>query len=468
VRLKATIWFFVCSVLQRGIAVITTPIITRLLSTADYGQYDVFHSWLSIITVIATLQLSAGVYTMGIVKFSGEEKVFTSSLQGLNLTLCLFWTVAYFAFHDFWNRVLMLTTVQMLAMLLMIWCTAAFHFWMTTQRNQYRYRLLVLVTLLISLAKPLVEIIFIVNAEDKVTAYILGMALVEMVGYTWFFFIQMYQGKKFFSAKYWKYAVLFNLPLIPHYLSSTVLASSDRIMIQRMVGASEAGIYGLAYSISQVMLMVNDALNKTMSPWLYQKIRDKDYRAMPKVVYSSLLMIACANLFLIAVAPELVAVFAPAPYYDAVYVIPPVAMGVFVQYLYLCFAPFEFYFEKRIWTTIGTVTSATVNLLLNYFFIGKFGYYAAGYTTLVCYVINSGMHYYFMRRVCKRYLDNIKPYNAKILIMIAGFFIAIGFGYIPMYGNRLARYGFTFALILVIFWQRGKVISVLKEILGKR
>ena len=162
------------------------------------------------------------------------------------------------------------------------------------------------------------------------------------------------------------YAVLFNIPLIPHYLSNSILGSSDRIMIQNMVGVSEAGIYSLAYSISQIMQLVNDSLNKTMSPWLYQKIREKDYKAMSKVVYPSLVLIAAANLALIAVAPEIVAIFAPPEYSDAIYVIPPVAMSLFATYLYLCFAPFEFYYEKRIWTTIGTLTSAVANIILNY------------------------------------------------------------------------------------------------------
>lgn len=233
VQLKATIWFFVCSVLQRGISVITTPIFTRLLSTEEYGQFSVFNSWLTIAQIVVTLQLAGGVYTMGIVKFKEEEKVFTSSLQGLNLVLCLAWTGMYWIFRDFWNQLFSLTTVQMLAMLLMIWSTAAFSFWMTTQRNQYRYHLLVAVTLAVSVAKPVIGILFVVNADDKVTARILGLALVEVIAYSGFFFMQVYRGKKFYSGKFWRYAIAFNLPLLPHYLSNAILGSSDRIMIQR-------------------------------------------------------------------------------------------------------------------------------------------------------------------------------------------------------------------------------------------
>ena len=466
-KVKATLWFFVCSVLQRGISTITTPVFTRLLSTVDYGRYGVFNSWLSIVQIVVTLNLAGGVYTMGIVKFKTEEKIFTSSLQGLNLVLCVLWTGIYLLFHNFWNALLSLTTVQMLSMLVMTWASAAFHFWMTTQRNQFQYRSLIMITLIVSVLKPLVGIFLVLHAEDKVTARILGLALVEVVCYTGFFFSQMYRGKVFCSAKYWKYAVLFNLPLLPHYLAGTILASSDRIMIQKMVGMSSAGIYTLAYSISMIMTMVNDSLNKTISPYLYQRIRDRDYQSMAKVVYPALLIIAAANLFLISFAPEIVAVFAPQEYMEAIYVIPPVAMSVYVQFLYLCFAPFEFYFEKRIWTTIGTFTSALFNLIMNAVFIRLCGYIAAGYTTLVCYSLNSLMHYYFMRKVCKEYLDDIKPYNLNALFSLTFGFFAVGFLYIPIYLYPFIRYSLTAVMLAAIFLNMKKITPIIEKLVKR-
>ena len=466
-QVKATSWFLVCAVLQRGISTITTPIFTRLLSTGEYGQFSTFNSWLSLIQIIVTLQLCSGVYTMGIVKFKEDEKIFTSSLQGLNLVLCLAWMAIYLLFKDFWNEIFSLTTVQMLAMLLMIWAGTAFNFWMTTQRNCYRYRSLVIVTLIVSVLKPLVGIVFVVLAEDKVTARILGLALVEAICYSGFFFLQMREGKRFFSAKYWKYAFFFNLPLLPHYLANTILASSDRIMIQKIVGDSAAGIYGLAYSIALVMTLVNDALNKVMSPWLYQKVREKDYHNMSRMVYPCLILVAAANLFLIAVAPEVVAIFAPAEYMEAIYVIPPVAMSALASYMYLCFAPFEFYFEKRSWTTISTFTSAVVNIVLNYIFIQRVGYQAAGYTTLFCTALNALLHYYFMRKVCRTYLDNVKPYNPKILLVIGGVFMGIGFLYISLYSHILGRYSFTLLFAFIMFLQRKKLFLTFNELLKK-
>jgi O-antigen/teichoic acid export membrane protein len=467
IQMKASFWFLVCSVLQKGISVITTPIFTRLLSTAEYGQYNVFNSWLSVISVFVTLNLCSGVYTMGIVKFKDEEEQFTSSLQGLTLLLCFCWTVIYFVFHGFWNHLFQLTTVQMFAMLVLIWTSTSFGFWMTTQRNRYKYKLLIAVTLIESVLNPVVGIVFVTHAEDKVTARILGLMLVELVCYPCFFFVQMKRGKQFYSGKFWKYAVMFNIPLIPHYLSTIVLGTSDRIMIQRMVGESEAGIYSLAYSIAQVMGMVNDSLNKTMSPWIYQKIREKEYQKISGVVYPSLAIVGSCNILLIAIAPEMVAIFAPKEYYDAIYVIVPVAISGFFTYMYLCFAPFEFYYEKRIWTTIGTLTSALINVVLNIICIPVFGYIAAGYTTLVSYTVNALMHYFFSRKVCKTYIDDLKPYNKNVLLLMSVGFLLLGLMFIPLYKHILIRYIFLIAVLAVVFVQRKRFFVWYKDIMKK-
>ena len=37
---KAGLWFFICTVLQKGIVFLTVPIFTRLLTTEQYGLFD--------------------------------------------------------------------------------------------------------------------------------------------------------------------------------------------------------------------------------------------------------------------------------------------------------------------------------------------------------------------------------------------------------------------------------------------
>ena len=67
VQMRASVWFLLCGFLQRGISVITTPIFTRIMTTTEYGQYNVFSSWMSIITCFVSLNLYGGVYAQGLV-----------------------------------------------------------------------------------------------------------------------------------------------------------------------------------------------------------------------------------------------------------------------------------------------------------------------------------------------------------------------------------------------------------------
>ncbi len=467
-QVKAALWFLICSFLQRGISVLTTPIFTRVLSTAEYGQYTTFNSWMSIITIFITLNLYSGVYTRGLIEFSDDRDVYSSSLNGLMTTLVGSATIAYVLFHNFWNNLFSLTTVQMLAMLVMIWASSAYRFWAAKQRVLLNYKRLVAITLIVSCARPVLSLILVLHAEDKVTARILGLAIVDLIGYIGLYYIQMKRGKKFFSGFYWKNAILFHLPLIPHYLSQTVLSSADRIMIRTMVGSSEAGIYGLAYSISQIMLLFNSALTQTMTPWIYQKIKDKKVQDIHGIAYGALLIIAVVNLLLMALAPEVIRIFAPSSYYAAIWTIPPVSMSVIFIFCYDLFAEFEFYYEKTKFIMVASIMGAAANIFLNYFFIQWFGYIAAGYTTLICYIIYALAHYLFMNRVCKQKLDGEKPYSTKILLLIIVVFMALGFYFLFTYNFPILRYASLAVMVVILILMRKRIMELVNSLLSMR
>lgn len=465
---KASISFLICAFLQRGISFLTTPIFTRILTTGEYGQYNTFNSWLSILTVIITLNLYSGVFSRGIVKFAEDRAAFISSLEGLTTTLVGIWAIVYILFHDFWNAIFGLTTPQVLMMLLLMWTTAVFSFWSMEQRVDLRYKKLVVLTIVVTILKPLLSILLILLSRDKVTARITGMVIVEFFAYVGLYISHLRKGKTFFSGQYWKHALVFNIPLIPHYLSMSLLNGADRIMINKMVSESAAGIYGLAYSVSQIMVMFNFALMQTFEPWLYKKIKDKEIEDISRVTYPAMCLIALVNLLLIAFAPEAVAIFAPKEYYEAIWVIPPIAMSTLFTFSYTFFAVFEFFYEKTKFISIATCLGAILNILLNYIFIGKYGYYAAGYTTLICYMIYAIAHYVFMRYICKKYLENRQPYSTKYLLLIITVFMIFGFLFLLVYGYSLIRYLLALFIVIIVLGFRNKILNLIQMIISTR
>ena len=404
----------------------------------------------------------------GLVKFDKYGHQYSSAMQGLCLTMCIIWGGIYFLSHNLWNALFSLSTVQVSAMLLMIWTTSVFNFWAAEQRADYKYMKLVIVTIVIAILKPFVSVLFVLHTEDKVTARILGLAVVELFIYIWLFLAQMSRGKKFFSWKIWRYALLFNIPLIPHYLSGAVLNTADRIMIEKMVGVSEAGIYTLAYSVSLIMTVFNTSLLQTIEPWLYNKIKLHDVSNISNVAYPAFIAIASVNIILIACAPEIVAVFAPKEYYDAIWIIPPVAASSYFMFAYTFFATFEFYYEKTYLITLATTAGAVLKIFLNYIFIDMFGYYAAGYTTLLCFMVYATLHYSFMKMICRQYMGNIQIYNTKKLLLITSAFMACSLLFLYTYKSFIFRYSCIAILVVGLFMFRNKVFDVIRTFISIR
>ena len=117
-------------------------------------------------------------------------------------------------------------------------------------------------TLAEAILQPVLSVILLLNASDKVAGLVWGIAIANLVCYAPLFFIQMRSGRKFYSREVWNYSLRLGIPLIPHYLSSVVLSSSDRIMIQKLVGDGPAGMYNLAYTISICGTMINQAVSE--------------------------------------------------------------------------------------------------------------------------------------------------------------------------------------------------------------
>lgn len=457
---KASLWFVICGFLQRGISIITTPIFTRLFETTEYGTYTVFNSWLEIFTILCTLKLGQGVCIQGLVKYGDDQDKMSSSLLGLATTWWACSFVIYFVFRSFWNELLGLSTYMMVCMFLMMISTVGFNFWAARQRNEFKYIKLVKLTIAISVLKPVTGIVAVFLTDTfKVEARIGALTLVELLAYSLLYLGIMRRGKVFYDKKYWKYALSFNLPLVPHFFSQVILNHSDRIVIQRLIGYSEAGIYSLAYSLAMILSMFNTSIQNAFRPWMFQKIKAKEYNEIKSIGTGSLVVVGICNLALIAFAPELVAIFAPESYQGAVELIAPITMGVYFAFMYNLFVNVQMYYEKTKSIMVVAIICALINIVSNYYFIGIFGYIAAAYTTLVSYILMAFMHFYAMRRVQRRYQDTVSVYDIKSFVFVTIVFVAIGsiLGLLAEY--IIVRAGFIAVTCVVIYMNKKRIIN---------
>ncbi|MBR0411939.1 MAG: oligosaccharide flippase family protein [Eubacterium sp.] len=461
---KAALWFTICNVLQKSITMITMPIFTRLLTTEQYGVLTVYNSWYSVISIIVTLNLAGGLINNGMVKFENRRNEFISAMQGLSFSVTAVFFIVYLVAQNFWNKVFDLSSVFMLTMFVQLLFEPAYLFWSQRQRYEYKYKSLVAVTLGVSLTAPVLGIIAVLSTEYKAEARVVSFALVQVCAGLIFFGIQAYRGKKLFVGSFWKFALRFNLPLIPHYLAQIILGQSDRIMIGRMTGNSYAAIYGVAYNIATVVTLFINALNSSFIPSMYQNLSRKNYKDIRKTAdFLCLFMTVAISVFML-LGPEAIKLLAAPEYSEAKWVFPPVATSVFFVYIYTLFINLEFYFEKTHYVMFASVICAGLNILLNYIFIAKYGYIAAAYTTVLCYALFAVAHYFVYRYIAKKEKVQEPVFDGfRITLYSVVVLAAMGVSLL-LYNYNLVRYIVLGVIALIALINIKKLTAICKTL----
>lgn len=463
VETKAALWFAMCNFLNKGIAMIVVPLYTRLLSTEEYGTYTVFQSWLNIFVIIATLEISRGHYKIGITKYNDDVDRYTTSVMGLSNAVTLVFFAAYLCAIPVFNSILKMPTHVVLWMFIYLLVYPAWEFWAIQQRFAYKYKTMVFATLLVAILSPLAGmagILFFDMQSDAAIFSKLGIqGIIALLIYLQF----LRKKRSLFVGSYWKQVFIFNITLVPYLLSTTILNQADRIMISDMVGTAEAAIYSVAYSIAMLMQLVNNAVSDAFIPWMYRRLKGKQYSDIEPITNKLLILVAAMNLLVVLFAPEVLAIFAPSRYYSAIWIIPPVTASVFFMFLFQRYINVEVYYGATSSVSTTSILVALLNIGLNYVCIEQWGYLAAGYTTLASYIIFCFAHYFNLKRICRKHSDGHQIFTAGYTLGFSIIFLGLIFVMMGLYNYWVIRYALALALCGFGFYKRDFVIWLLKN-----
>lgn len=465
---KASVSYTVCSILQKCLSFITLPLFTRLLTTEQYGQYSVYMSWSSIFTIFITLYLAYGSFSTAMVQFEEDRRGYMAAIQNLSLVLGVVFLVIYLPFRNFFNQLLELPTKLVILMVIEIVAQFTLSCWYRIKQFEYKYKGVVVMTLAMAIFMPVCAYLLVINSEERGYARIFGYAIATITVGIVLYISTLIKGKGGMNRKYWRYALGFNVPLIPYYLSQVVFNQSDRIMISHYDGTDKAGIYNVAYTLALTLNFVLNAINDSYVPWFYGKIKEGKEEENRNISNGIALLMAFLLLGVIALAPEIIWVLAGQEYADAKWVVPPVAMSVLLLFYSQLFINVEFYYEEKSLLVWGSIGSAVLNIVLNALLIPKFGFLAAGYTTLISYVAFAVANYFTMQVILKRQGFTMKAFDLKGLILLFAAFAALAFTAMALYEHHLIRFIIIGIVLLALLIMHKKVIAFVKHVLTRK
>lgn len=460
---KASIWFIICSVLQKGIAFVGVPIFTRMMSTEQYGLYNTYVSWYSIIVAFTSLNLYYGGFNNAMIKYEKQQDQYVSSIQGLIAVLTGFAFVIYLLFQDFFNSLIGMPTHLVLLLFLELLFTPALQLWTVHNRFDFKYKSVVAVTIVKTALNLLLGIVFVSLSLQKDVARIISTVLVEVIVCGIVAIHQFYKGKCFFNKEFWKFAFIFNLPLLPHYLSGMVLNQGDRVMIRNIIGLSAVAFYSVANNLGQIIDMFVNAICTSWTPWIYKELKDHRTINIAKRINMLLLLMVILISGLMFIAPELLRVLAASEYAEAIHVIPPIISSAYFTLIYNVLACIEFYFAERKYAAMGSIAAAIANVGLNYIFINLYGYFAAGYTTLFCYMIFGLSHLIFCKWTVKKHLGNKNLFDQKVILGLSLYIVFLSIIANYLYSFTMLRYCLILVALFILFLKRKIIFSELKQ-----
>ena len=395
---KASVYYLIGNLFNKGFAFLTVPIFTRILSTTDYGIVTTYNSWIAILSIIMGFALHMGIraafvdYKDKINDVMSSTTTFILACGGL---LCLFIGLGSLLIHVDVNLTLIIlcllhgiaaALVQNYTMYLMM---------------QYKYKFrtaLMILPNLISVLLSVAAIMFIVKT-DLYMGRIIPTALVN-IAFGVFIVILVYRKSHIFLNKqYIKYTLAISAPLMLHGIALSVLSQSDRMMITSLADASQTGIYSLIYNFSMIATVITTSLDGVWVPWFTEKLVRRDIKSINRLAKDYIHLMTYAMVGVILVGPEIVKLLASEKYWEGISIIPPIVLANYIIFAYTMYVNVEHFHKKTPYITVNTLIAAVLNIVLNYLFIPHFGYVAAAYTTLASYFIAFVLHSFYAKKL---------------------------------------------------------------------
>lgn len=460
---KAGIWYTVCNFLFRGMAFITTPIFTRLLTRTELGTFSNFSSWISILTVLTSFDLAQSVIRSKL-EHEDDMDCYIWSI----LSFSTIWTVIVYAvvccFPAFFTDLFQMDKQYIHLMFLYFLVAPAYSMLITKHRAFYKYKMFAALTGLMAVSGTLLSLVLVILLDNKLAGRTLGYYLPHIVISAVIYVVLMARGKRI-KTEYWKYACRICIPLVPHTLSLYLLSSSDKIIITNICGAEYTAIYSVAYSAYHIVTILFDSMNKAWAPWLLENLHIKKYEEIKKTskIYIGLFVMLITGILL--VVPEIILILGGRQYKGAVYCLPPLITSCVFQFIYTMYVNIEFFEKKTFGVSIATMIATGVNVILNFIFIPmnrEYGYVIAAYTTLVGYVVLFFLHYHIVKRMKMEFV-----YDTKFIVCILGGVLIFSFIMNCFYSLTIVRYMivliYGILVLLCAYKNRTQISGVLRK-----
>lgn len=383
---KNTIIMSIGTVLPKLAMLITLPVITAMLTKAEYGTYDLITTLVSLFLPVATLQVQTAAFRF-LIDCNDDKKqrdsVVTNVIGFVILSSVFSLSILYLALYKlsavirilicvyFFFDILFLTVIQVV-------------------RGLSQPKLYALCTSVQPIVNMLLVVVLVYFLDGGLVGALIAMAASVIVALV----IAVMKGHifskiniKLLSKKQLKEIIDYSWPMIPNSLSMWLLHFSDRLVLLRFIGIDATAVYGAANKIPSIYSLANSAFTLAWQENAAISSKDDDVASYYGKMFDNILRILAGILaMLIAATPLLFLILIRGDYSEAYGQMPFLLMAMFFSSI-SSFLGGIYVAHKKTKNVGGTtIIASVINLLVDLVLVKYIGIYAASVSTLVSYL----------------------------------------------------------------------------------
>ena len=404
------------SVVSKLIAVFLLPVYTAYLTPADYGAAEVMLAAVIAGSIVIRFGVIEAILRFYYLAGERPERVVATGFASLAWTSTIAAAIAL-AFAEPISEALLERPDAGLARLaiLGLWTLTLWEFALTLLRLDERARAYFSITV-INVLVTIPFTVYLVVVEDMGAD---GILLGTFGSGVFFLAYLLWQERRRLSlvpdVPLLRRMVRFGLPTMPAELTLYSLNFIDRIIIVRLAGLAEAGLYALAVKFANGLQVLARGFQLAFPPLAYS-IRDDDEArhayALLVTWFAAVLAFAVVGLWL--EARWLVRVLAADEFFGAYEVIGPIAAGISLYAIYLAMVVVLGRTGRTEFGLPATAAAVVVNVALNLILVPEEGIVGAAIALVASYVVVVGLMYVFSQRLFR------VPYEWRRLGLIVG------------------------------------------------
>lgn len=417
---KSTLIYTLCDGVNKGVVFLILPILSYYLIPSDYGILSNFNILLAILTILITAGVDSAI-SINFYKVSKKElSIYISNGLLLVFYSFIICVAIVFIFSDYiylWTKVPF--DFQLLVILISV--TSVFTsinlaIW-RLEGNALNFGVYEISQMLINISISFFFIIYFKSGwEGRVFGILAASILFGIISFIYLIKMEYLIIK--YDKIYFKEALFFSLPLIPHSLSFWIRSGIDRIYITGFIGEAETGLYATGFQFGILISFFTLAFNNSFVPYLYKLLSEpnkltlhRNKLKIVKLTYLIIFLLLFLSIFFGIISNLVIQYFFNFKYYGAKEFIYWAILSQVFQGFYLLFVNYLFFIKKTKILALITFSCSLIQIVLSYILIKNYGAVGCAYATCIVSFINFFAVFIFVNKNYSMPWFNVRAFN---------------------------------------------------------